>query len=303
MKNYIAILLSVLLTACGGGGDSPAVSSTLTTYTISKFSNKTGYKSTVPFKDEKFFLDLCLWDTRGLDIEVSIQGSVTGNVATAEWMFNVPYANIPGSRICPGIYYGWRDTLFYSGLPEFKYMNQYKPAGILPSTFKNLPEKLFVDYDIQLSNTNGSWHITSEAWGMNMWGSNTNSGWYWNGASIPMDIHYWGTPEWDSNYWNDERFGKPNEIFTDSYGRRWRLTKAAWHNNCGNGCPNFPYTIVIDLIDGKLKDKVDVKPVINRVIQLGWQSPDLSLSNLGINTEVIYGNATVTVNKFEVTDK
>ena len=242
------------------------------------------------FSDKAHFLDMQIWNPDGLEITIQMEGCLEREVVTAKYTFDVECCK-SGSHASPYVSQGWRETL-YAFNPTFNFMGGEKPKGKLPVRFDNMPKKLILDYDITTSNENGWWHITTEAWAFALTLDNM-----WRCCGLtpqPMDIHFWGTPEMKSN---DKIVY--DEYFTDYQGKTWGLKKEKYWN-CDGNCPSYPYTILIALMNGSKKERVDVVPLFKRVVELGWVKSDYGLSNLNIGTEILNGNAEVTINRFQV---
>ena len=150
-----------------------------------------------------------------------------------------------------------------------------------------------MDFDVSTSNENGYWHLTSGVWAYALTPDNM---WRCCGHDPqPMDIHFWGTPEMKRN---DKIVY--DEYFTDYQGKTWGLKKETNYWDCGGNCTKYPYTILIALVNGSRKERVDLVPLFKRIVQLGWVKSDYGISNLNIGTEVLSGDAEVTVNKFQI---
>ena len=325
MKKILLAIVSSILASCGGGGSSDPAPQALTKSVqvsqsivsapvtpaifeecISPFVVKTkdqsfqqlsetqkSFSFTKAFSDKKFFITPAIWNHDNLDITIEMEGCVKGDVATAKYNFNVECCK-GNSHASPYIAYGWDDQLFAFVNSFFYYMGgDYKPASKLPVRFDNLPKKLTIDYDVEVSNDKGYYHLTTGLWAYALKPDRT---WDCCFKPQPMDIHYWGTPEMKKNHPTNY-----DKVFTDYQGKTWGLRRDKYWD-CDGKCNAYDYTIIIDLFSGQLKDKIDIVPVLNMLLDLGWIKSNYGLKNINIGTEIVNGNATVNIKKFTVLD-
>lgn len=332
MKKILGLVLSLSLVGCGGGGEeqasvpltlqasTPQTTQPAPTILSSSAPNSTNdsivrikeciapweattkgkskeqilemqRKATAKgFGDKSHYLHMEIWNPDDIDVTVQMEGCVENDVLTAKYTFNVPCCKA-GSHASPYVGHGWHEAL-HAFNPEFSYMGKEKPKGKLPVRFDNFPKKLILEYDISTSNDNGWWHITSGIWAYALTLDNM---WRCCGEEPqPMDIHFWGSPEMKA----DDKVVY-SEYFTDYQGKTWGLTKVKYWD-CGGNCAQYEYSVLIALVNGSKKERVDLAPVLKRVVDLGWVKPDYGLSNINIGTEVLRGNVEVTVNKFQI---
>ena len=239
------------------------------------------------FSDKKYFIAPQIWNDAGLDITVKMEACLVSDYLVANFEFDVPCC-VGGSHASPYVAYGWRDTAA-AFVPGFDWMYS-DPKGILPARFDALPPKLLVEYDVETSNMDGYWHLTTDMWG---YAFNADRTWVCCGQLLPqpIDIHYWGTKEVPvaSSY----------EVqFTDKNNRSWGLNKVPY--DCSLGGPCTRYSVTIDLLGATAQEKFDMVPLLNKLVELGWVRSDYGISNFNIGTEVLSGNVKVKIKKFRV---
>jgi hypothetical protein len=239
------------------------------------------------FSDKKYFIAPQIWNDSGLDIRVKMEACLVSDYVVANYEFNVPCC-VGGSHASPYIAYGWRDTAAaFDPSVDWMYSD---PKGILPARFDALPAKIMVEYDVEASNMDGYWHLTTDMWG---YGFNADRTWVCCGQLLPqpMDIHYWGTKE--------VPIASSYEVqFVDKNNRSWGLNRIPF--DCSLGGPCSRYSVTIDLLGAAAKEKFDLVPLLNKLVELGWVRSDYGISNFNIGTEVLSGNVKVKINKFRV---
>jgi len=319
MKKILLAIASSILVSCGGGSgsDSPTsvakasftasvqtispviVDDCINAYTVktkdesfAKLTEKQQWLSFAkPFNDKNFYITPHLWNHQNLDITVTMQGCVKDKVATVKYDFDVECCK-PGSHASPHVSYGWDDTLYHFYNSVFYYMGgDNKPTSPFPMRFDSMPKKLILDYDVEVANLNGWWHLTSGLWAYPLKTDRT-----WDlGYPQPMDIHFFGTEEMKQGLSNTF-----DRILTDYQGKLWGLRKDKYWD-CDGGCTGYEYSIFIQLLNGSLKERIDLVPVLQYVNDLGWIKSNYGLKNLNIGTEILHGKNTVNIKRFSVT--